>query len=40
MLSAFQNLGVDRVLPMLGSQHPDAITERLQELEVLVRAAA
>jgi probable F420-dependent oxidoreductase len=38
MLLAFQDLGVDRVLPMLGSQRPDAITERLQTLEGLVRA--
>jgi len=40
MVSAFQDLGVDRVLPMLGSQHPDAISERLQELEVLSGAFA
>jgi probable F420-dependent oxidoreductase len=38
MLLAFQDLGVDRVLPMLGPQRPDAITERLQTLEGLVRA--
>jgi hypothetical protein len=38
MVSAFQDLGVDRVLPMLGSQRPDAISKRLKELEVLSRA--
>ncbi len=38
MLRAYADLGVDRVLPMLGSQRPDAVTSRLQELEELARA--
>ncbi len=40
MLRAFADLGVDRVLPMLGSQRPEAITARLRELEGLARAIA
>ena len=40
MLSEFQDLGVDRVLPMLGPQKPDAVSARLKELEGLVRASA
>jgi probable F420-dependent oxidoreductase len=40
MLRGLADLGVDRVLPMLGSQRPDAISARLRELEGLARAVA
>ena len=40
MLRAFADQGVDRVLPILGSQRPEAIDSRLGELEELARAVA
>lgn len=40
MLRAYADLGVDRVLPMLGSQRPESIARRLRELEGLARVVA
>ena len=40
MLRGFADLGVDRVVAQLGSQKPDAVTDKLKELERFVRVAA
>lgn len=40
MLRAFADLGVDRVLPMTGSQRSDALETRLREIEQFARAVA
>ena len=40
MLRAFADLGVDRVIPQLGSQKVDAVTDKLKELERFARVAA
>ena len=40
MLRGFADLGVDRVVPQLGSQKPEAVTDKLKELERFVRVAA
>ena len=40
MLKAYRDLGVERVIPMLGSQRPDAVAERLKELETLTNVEA
>jgi probable F420-dependent oxidoreductase len=40
MLRAFAALGVDRVVAQLGSQKPDAVADKLKELERFVRVAA
>ena len=40
MLREFADLGVDRIVVQLGSQKPDAVALKLQELERLVRVAA
>ena len=34
------DLGVDRVVPQLGSQKPEAVADKLKELERFVRVAA
>jgi hypothetical protein len=36
-LPAFAELGVDRLLPNLGSQRPEKVNERMAELEKLVK---
>ena len=40
MLRGFADLGVDRVVPQLGSQKPEAVSDKLKELERFVRVAA
>jgi len=40
MLRSFADLGVDRVVPQLGSQKPEAVADKLKELERFVRVAA
>jgi len=40
MLRSFADLGVDRVVPQLGSQKPEAVSDKLKELERFVRVAA
>jgi len=40
MLRTFADLGIDRVVPQLGSQKPEAVADRLKELERFVRVAA
>ncbi len=40
MLRAFADMGVDRVVPQLGNQTPDAVAAKLQELERFARIAA
>jgi probable F420-dependent oxidoreductase len=40
MLRGFADLGVDRVVAQLGSQKPEAVTDKLKELERFVRVAA
>ena len=40
MLRGFADLGVDRVVPQLGSQKPEAVIDKLKELERFVRVAA
>ncbi len=40
MLRGFADLGVDRVVPQLGSQKPEAVADKLKELERFVRVAA
>jgi probable F420-dependent oxidoreductase len=40
MLRAFVDLGVDRVVPQLGTQTPEAVAAKLKELERFARIAA
>ena len=40
MIRAYADLGVDRVIPQLGSQSPERLDQRLRELEELVSTAA